>query len=103
HGTHQQLGLPPCAIYLLTGRKCPSCGLTTSVSALLHGQLTLAWRANPIGFLIVALAIVVAANSLYALVRGRSLRVDPEKFSYLALGLLTIWLVHGAVRFILGG
>jgi hypothetical protein len=27
HGTHQQLGLPPCTIYYLTGRPCPSCGL----------------------------------------------------------------------------
>jgi hypothetical protein len=58
HGTHQQLGLPPCTIYYLTGRPCPSCGLTTSVSAILHGQFGLAWRANPMGFLIVAAAVV---------------------------------------------
>ncbi|MCS6918909.1 MAG: DUF2752 domain-containing protein [Fimbriimonadales bacterium] len=100
HGTHQQLGLPPCTIYFLTGRPCPSCGLTTSVSAILHGQLALAWRANPIGFVIVVAALAVALNSLYALLTGRSLRIEPSRFSLILVALLSIWLLHGAVRFL---
>ncbi|BCW94837.1 MAG: DUF2752 domain-containing protein [Fimbriimonadales bacterium] len=99
HGTHQQLGLPPCTIYFLTERPCPSCGLTTSVSAILHGQFALAWRANPLGFLIVAIAIAVALNSLMALGWGRTLRIENTRFTFLLLGLLTLWLMHGAVRF----
>jgi len=102
HGTHQQLGLPPCTIYYLTGRPCPSCGLTTSVSAIIHGQFALAWRANPIGFLIVAGAAAVACNSLIALVGGRSVRLENTRFTLLLLVLLGIWLLHGAVRFFLG-
>lgn len=102
HGTHQQLGLPPCTIYYLTGRPCPSCGLTTSVSAIVHGQLRLAWRANPIGFLIVAIALGVALNSLYALLRGRSLRLDFDWVNRILLVLLSVWLIHGVVRFLLG-
>jgi hypothetical protein len=101
HGTHQQLGLPPCTIHFLTGRPCPSCGLTTSVSAIVHGQFALAWRANPIGFLIVAGAVVVACNSLMALVWGRSVRLENTRFTLLLLALLGIWLLHGAVRFFL--
>ena len=101
HGTHQQLGLPPCTIYYLTGRPCPSCGLTTSVSAILHGQFGLAWRANPTGFLIVAAAGAVALNSLFALLWGRSVRIENTRFTLLLLGLLAIWLLHGAVRFAL--
>jgi hypothetical protein len=101
HGTHQQLGLPPCTIYYLTGRPCPSCGLTTSVSAILHGQFGLAWRANPMGFLIVAAAGAVALNSLFALLWGRSVRIENTRFTLLLLGLLAIWLLHGAVRFAL--
>jgi hypothetical protein len=101
HGTHQQLGLPPCTIHFLTGRPCPSCGLTTSVSAIVHGQFALAWRANPIGFLIVAGAVVVACNSLMALVWGRSVRLESTRFTLLLLALLGIWLLHGAVRFFL--
>jgi len=101
HGTHQQLGLPPCTIYYLTGRPCPSCGLTTSVSAILHGQFGLAWRANPMGFLIVAAATAIAFNSLFALLWGRSVRIENTRFTLLLLGLLAIWLLHGAVRFAL--
>jgi hypothetical protein len=95
------LGLPPCTIYYLTGRPCPSCGLTTSVSAILHGQFGLAWRANPTGFLIVAAAGAVALNSLFALLWGRSVRIENTRFTLLLLALLTLWLLHGAVRFAL--
>ncbi|MBS1789842.1 MAG: DUF2752 domain-containing protein [Acidobacteria bacterium] len=37
-GTHEQLGLPPCAFFKWTGIPCPNCGLTTSFahSARLH-------------------------------------------------------------------
>lgn len=101
HGTHQQLGLPPCTIYYLTGRPCPSCGLTTSVSAILHGQVALAWRANPIGFLIVGGALLVACNSLVALLWRRSVRLEETRFTLLLLGLFTLWLLHGVVRFVL--
>ena len=101
HGTHQQLGLPPCTIYYLTGRPCPSCGLTTSVSAILHGQFGLAWRANPMGFLIVAAATAIAFNSLFALLWGRSVRIENTRFTLLLLALLALWLLHGAVRFAL--
>jgi hypothetical protein len=101
HGTHQQLGLPPCTIYYLTGRPCPSCGLTTSVSAILHGQFGLAWRANPTGFLIVAAATAIAFNSLFALLWGRSVRIENTRFTLLLLALLALWLLHGAVRFAL--
>jgi hypothetical protein len=101
HGTHQQLGLPPCTIYYLTGRPCPSCGLTTSVSAILHGQFGLAWRANPMGFLIVAAAGAVALNSLFALLWGRSVRIENTRFTLLLLALLALWLLHGVVRFAL--
>jgi hypothetical protein len=101
HGTHQQLGLPPCTIYYLTGRPCPSCGLTTSVSAILHGQFGLAWRANPMGYVIVAGALAVAVNSLLALLWGRSVRIENTRFTLLLLALLALWLLHGAVRFAL--
>lgn len=101
HGTHQQLGLPPCTIYYLTGRPCPSCGLTTSVSAILHGQFALAWRANPMGFLIVGGTLLVACNSLVALLWGRSVRLEETRLTLLLLGLLTLWLLHGVVRFVM--
>src|SRR5437016_11758134 len=49
HGTHTQLGLPPCPSVLLFDRPCPGCGLTTSFSAFLHGEIAFAFRAHPFG------------------------------------------------------
>ncbi len=49
HGTHQQLGLPPCTLLSICGFPCPSCGMTTSISLLVHGDLAAAWRANCAG------------------------------------------------------
>ena len=36
----QTLGLfVPCPLHLLTGLKCPACGITTAILALLHGDV----------------------------------------------------------------
>ena len=52
HGTHRQLGLPPCNFYRLTGLPCPSCGMTTSFALLMHGDLPASLRANAVGTLL---------------------------------------------------
>lgn len=48
-GTHQALGLPPCLFHYLTGWLCPSCGLTTSFTHLIHGHVEAAFRTHPLG------------------------------------------------------
>ena len=48
-----------CPLRTLTGVPCPFCGLTTSVKALLGGDLHVALAANPFGILVVAFAAVV--------------------------------------------
>ena len=58
HGTHTQLGLPPCGFFLLTGHPCPGCGLTTSFAHMIRAQLISGVRANPFG---VALFLSLAA------------------------------------------
>jgi hypothetical protein len=56
HGTHRQLGLPPCGLKTLTGIGCPACGMTTSFALLLHGDPAAAWRVNWAGCLVALLA-----------------------------------------------
>jgi hypothetical protein len=63
HGTHVQLGLPPCASVLVFDRPCPGCGMTTSWSAVVHGDLAGAWTAHPLGapsYLIFAASALVS-------------------------------------------
>ncbi|MGL4421847.1 MAG: DUF2752 domain-containing protein [Gemmataceae bacterium] len=77
--THRQLGLPECSMITLTGKPCPSCGMTTSFSLLVHADPVHAWRANWVGVL---LALSWAAMIPWGIVsawRGRSWIVrDPE-------------------------
>jgi hypothetical protein len=50
-GTHTQLGLPPCAFHTVTGRLCPTCGMTTSFAWMARFRVDRSWRANPAGCL----------------------------------------------------
>ena len=40
--------LPPCPLHKLTGLWCPGCGSTRALHQLLHGNLTAAFRFNPL-------------------------------------------------------
>ncbi|MCS7065090.1 MAG: DUF2752 domain-containing protein [Fimbriimonadales bacterium] len=99
HGTHQQLRLPPCSIYFFMGRPCPSCGLTTSVSAWLHGDWRLGWRANPFGIVVLLGAAALGINSLMALFTGRGVRIHPLLLNWALILLILAWLIHGVLRF----
>jgi hypothetical protein len=61
HGTHRQLGLPPCMMNFVTGLPCPACGMTTSISLLAHGDPAAAWRTNWAGAVIGLLAAAATA------------------------------------------
>lgn len=65
HGTHMQLGLPPCPSVALFGLLCPGCGLTTSFAALAHGRIDLAFEAHPFGPILYALFTLSAFACLF--------------------------------------
>lgn len=71
HGTHQQLGLPPCTMLVLFGRPCPTCGMTTSWAHLVRGRLGEALRANVGGTMLGLVDLLVVPWLLLAAVRGR--------------------------------
>lgn len=48
-GTHKGLGLPPCGFYTIFHKPCPSCGMTTSFSLLMHGNIIKALKTQPAG------------------------------------------------------
>ena len=54
YGTHQQFGLPPCSLLLLTGKPCPSCGGTTAFAHFVRGHWPSAVRANAAAFVLAA-------------------------------------------------
>lgn len=80
YGTHEQLGLPPCSTLARTGYPCPSCGLTTAVSAAAHGQVITAVRAQPFGLVIFAAAVLLGVAATVEFVSGRDVlsRIRPR-------------------------
>lgn len=52
HGTHTQLGLPPCGFLVATGLPCPGCGLTTAFAHMARGEVLAATAANPFGVML---------------------------------------------------
>jgi Protein of unknown function (DUF2752) len=89
-GTHTQLGLQPCAFARVTGRLCPTCGMTTSFAWFMRGRVDRSWRANPAGFLLALLTVPLIAWFVSSAVAD-----EPVGFRSLAGPLLS--LLAGAV------
>jgi len=70
-GTHTQLGLRPCAFATLTGRLCPTCGMTTSFAWFARGRMDRSWQANPAGCLFALLTVPLIAWLVGSAVENR--------------------------------
>ncbi len=60
-GTHEQLGLRSCTFLTVTGRFCPTCGMTTAYAWLVRGRVDRSWKSNPAGCLLALLTVPIAA------------------------------------------
>lgn len=98
HGTHQKLGLPPCPSVLLFDRPCPGCGLTTSWTALLHGNWSLAFHAHALGPPAYLIFSAYSLLSGYAWLKMRRVRSEGRLISGSLIACASIFLVYGLVR-----
>ena len=71
-----------CPLRAVTGIPCPLCGMTTSVTATMRGDIHAALAANPAG----VLAVVVAGVLLVSR-RARSIRVPAPIWGILLAGM----------------
>lgn len=99
HGTHTQLGLPPCPSAAFFDRPCPGCGLTTSFTAMVHGDFLTAFQANPFGPVFYLLFTVSALVCLYGWLKGLYLDTNTKSFNFATLALLIGFVAFGVVRF----
>jgi hypothetical protein len=100
HGTHQQLGMPPCPSVMLFDRPCPGCGLTTSFSATIHGDLPLAFAAHPLGPIAYLAFTGIAWIAIALFFRGQRFDTDSPVFQRLFVGFVVVVFVFGIVRWI---
>jgi hypothetical protein len=103
-GTHRQLGLPPCTFLTLTGRPCPTCGMTTSWAYLVRGQWKQAFQTNVGGALLGILAAVAAPWLLCSAKRGDWVGISPNgpATAWMLSALLLITLIDWAFRLFRG-
>jgi hypothetical protein len=85
HGTHCQLGLPPCLAISLFGVPCPGCGVTTSVVLAAHGDFAASLANQPFGFATFFGVLAFAVWALLAHLAGRDLHADVRRLNRAAV------------------
>ncbi|MGQ9505037.1 MAG: DUF2752 domain-containing protein [Thermogutta sp.] len=99
-GTHQQLGLPPCTMVLMFGKRCPTCGITTSWAYSTRGSIWNALRASVSGTFLAGLAAVASTWLIVSAWRGKwTLLIPTAKrmvavFALVWLGLVSEWIIR---------
>ncbi len=67
------LNLPQCSFKQMTGKPCPSCGMTTSFALLIRGDVWNSLQANCVGTLLAATCLLVIPWGIASAIRGRPL------------------------------
>jgi hypothetical protein len=102
YGTHEQLGLPPCAFQYLFGTPCPTCGMTTSWAHLIRGEILNSFRVNAGGAILAVLAIAAIPWLVIAAIRGRAFAWTPRGnvVAWTGVVLLAVVLLQWGCRLI---
>ena len=100
HGTHEQLGLPPCGFFALTGAPCPACELTTAFAYLARADLFGALSANAGAIPLFALTLAAVPFAALGAVTGRRFellarsRAASRAALVVVVALLLAWVVR---------
>ena len=89
----------PCVFNLLTGLKCPGCGVSKMCLRLIRFDFKGAFEANPAIFCLLPLMSVTAARLIYVYIKHGRLRDRFSQYSvYFMIGVL---LIFGVLRNVL--
>ncbi len=93
---HTGLGIP-CVFRLVTGLKCPGCGVTHMLVDLLRLDFAGAWRENAALMCLLPVGVGLAIYALYVYIRTGS---QPRQRWYdgVILAMVAVLLVYGVVR-----
>ncbi|MCH9654993.1 MAG: DUF2752 domain-containing protein [Planctomycetes bacterium] len=99
-GTHQRFGFAPCVIRNQLSIPCPSCGMTTSFSHFVRGQIRQSAQANTAGLVLALVCVVMIPWSWISVYRKQLWLVsNPETcLLWLLCGLITITLIEWVFR-----
>jgi len=98
HGPSGLPWMPGCLFHKATGLHCPGCGMTRAAHAVLHGHFGQAFRFNPVGVILLPIALVGVGIELAGWVRGRPLpfRLHPGARGAWAIAWIVIafWILR---------
>jgi hypothetical protein len=70
-GTHESIGLARCQLLARTGVVCPSCGMTTSFSHLVRGNVLASFYVQPMGAVLGLLAAATFWAAVYIAISAK--------------------------------
>ena len=93
-GTHTELHMEKCAWLERVGIPCPSCGMTTSFSWYVRGNVLASFYVQPAGCIAALITTIVFWITLYAAITGKPvaelLHRLPAKYTWTAVLVLTM-------------
>jgi hypothetical protein len=104
--THTQLGMPPCNFVVLTGKPCPSCGMSTSFALLVRGDIGASLQANWVGAMLAATWAVLMVWAIASGLMGRTFFIVAgrgEVLLTIAVGVFLVLLLGRWIGILLGG
>ena len=97
HGTHTQMGLPPCSWVVWFDKPCVTCGMTTAFSHAGEGQWISAFLTQPAGAVMSLMTATVLWFAAHAALTGSRIGTmtvwlaRPRTIALLVGGLLAAW------------
>jgi len=93
--------MPGCVFKKVTGFECPGCGMTRGTYALLHGRVGEAFGFNPVGMVLLPLAMIGLGIEVIGWVRGKPLpfRLNPGRWgaTVIAVVMIAWWVGRNVV------
>ena len=83
----------PCIINLITGYKCPGCGVSRMCMALMRLDVNAAYNYNKVLFLLLPVLLAVYTYQLYRYIRYNNNKLTKVQSAilYIAVALLLVW------------
>ncbi len=94
-GTHQQLGLPECTFKVMVGVPCPSCGMTTSFSLMMHADVWNSMKANFAGTALVTFGLLFIPWAFASAFFGRFVFIRSIEMVIFRLAIIFLVLLFG--------
>lgn len=87
----------PCPFHLVTGLRCPGCGITRMVVSLVHFDFELAFHYNAALFVALPVFLVLAISIIVGYIKTGSQKLSRWQ-SIVVISLIVILLLFGVIR-----